>query len=409
MIALTGLLVVQVYWFVKAYNLQEKQFDEKVNLALRELTDQLLKIEADSTSRIPPVTHLAANSYYVDFNNYIYYPSLDSLLRSTFVSHNLLAPFEVTVYEDMSALVTFGNFYKQGVLEAAEATCLARVPPKKTTMDFTITFPDKQANIIGAMGIWIFSALTFLAILILFGIMIIDLSRQKKLAEVKADFINNMTHELQTPITNISIASEVLRKGTGTISEEKAAHYADIIYAENQRLKIQVEQVLQTAMLEKGEIELKKREVNLNAVIEEVVRNFQLRVQSRQGQIKSSLEASQSSVYGDPFHLANIFYSLLDNADKYSLSSPDITITTTNKNNGVLVAIADKGIGISKDVQQYIFDKFYRVAGGDVHDVKGFGMGLTYVREIVRAHQGNVSVSSELNKGSLFELYFHNC
>jgi len=409
LIALTGLLVVQVYWFMNAYTLQERQFDESVNLALRSLTDQLLQMENDSTSRIAPVERTATNAYHVDFNHYINYSSLDSLLKSTFQQYQLLSPFELIVYEDLSNLVTFGNYYKKGVLSDAEATCLARVLPEKTAMDFMITFPDKKADIVGAMGIWIFSAFTFLLILILFGFMIVDLSKQKKLAEVKADFINNMTHELQTPITNISIASEVLRKAAGKINEEKAAHYVDIIYTENQRLKFQVEQVLQTAMLERGEIELKKSEVNLNSVIEEVVRNFQLRVESRHGQIKSRLEARQPLVFGDPFHLTNIFYSLLDNADKYSPANPEITITTTNKNNGILVAIADKGIGISKDIQQYIFDKFYRASQGDVHDVKGFGLGLTYVREIVKAHQGNVSVSSEVNKGSLFELYFQNC
>ncbi|MBA4054352.1 MAG: hypothetical protein C0490_06550 [Marivirga sp.] len=409
LIALIGLLVIQVYWFGNAYSIQEKQFNERVNLALRDLTDQLLKTEKDSTSRITAVSQTATNSFHVDFNRNLSYPMLDSLIKIVFLQHNLLFPFELTVYEDVTNRVTFGNFYKAGVISAGEATCLARVPPDKLAMDFVVTFPYQKTDIVGGMGIWIFSAFTFLLILILFGVMIIDLSKQKKLAEAKADFINNMTHELQTPISNISIASEVLRTATGKISEEKASHYANIIYAENQRLKSQVEQVLQTAMLERGEIQLKKSEVNLNSVLEEVVRNFQMRVQSRKGQIQSRLEAIQPLVFGDAFHLTNIFYSLLDNADKYSPDRPHITITTSNTNNGILIAIADKGIGIKKDVQQLVFDKFYRVSGGNVHDVKGFGLGLTYVREIVRAHEGRVTVSSELDKGCLFELYFQNC
>lgn len=409
LIALTGLLVIQVFWFAKAYSIQEKQFTEKANLALRNLTDQLLEMENDSTSRIAPVNLTSRNSFHIDFNRNLSYPVLDSLIRKTFLQHDLLYPFELTVYEDLTNRVTFGNFYKGGVKSYAEATCLARVPPDQVAMDFVVTFPGKQTDIVGGMGIWIFSAFTFLLILVLFGVMIIDLSKQKKLAEAKADFINNMTHELQTPISNISIASEVLRTATGKLSEEKASHYADIIYTENQRLKSQVEQVLQTAMLEKGEIQLKKSEVNLNSVLEEVVQNFQMRVQSRRGKIQSRLDAIQPVVLGDVFHLTNIFYSLLDNADKYSPDCPDITITTSNTSNGVLVAIADRGIGIKKEVQQFIFDKFYRVSGGNVHDVKGFGLGLTYVREIVKAHDGRVSVSSELDKGCLFELYFQNC
>ena len=406
LIALAGLLTVQINWFVRAYRLQSTQFDEKVNLALRSTTDQLLKMDADSTTRINPVIHKSSNSYHVDINHYIAYTTLDSLIRKTFKEYNLVTPFELTVYENMSNTIAFGNFYKDGVYSDAEATCLSRELPKKTAMDFSVTFPDKQITVVGSLGVWIFSAFTFMLILALFGFMIIDLSKHKKLAEVKADFVNNMTHELQTPISNISIASEVLRKGSTNISGEKAAHYADIIYQESQRLKFQVEQVLQTAMMEKGEIEWQKSEVNLNSIIEEVVRIFQVRIQNRQGQIRSSLNAMQPLILGDRLHLANILYSLLDNADKYSLSAPEITVSTRNADNGILVAVADKGIGISKEVQQYIFDKFYRATSGNVHDVKGFGLGLTYVREVVKAHQGKVSVSSEEHRGSVFELYF---
>jgi two-component system phosphate regulon sensor histidine kinase PhoR len=407
--ALGGLLVVQINWFVRAYGIQARQFDSKINLVLRSISDQLLKMDDDSTSRVKPVIHATSNSYYVDFNRYIVYSSLDSLIRKTFREHDVLLPIELTVYEDMSNTVTFGNFYKEGVSSQGEATCLSRDLPKKTAMDFSITIPDKHMSVIGDLGVWIFSAVAFTLVLVLFGVMIIGLSRDKKLAEVKADFINNMTHELQTPISNISIASEVLRKGSAGLSEEKAVHYADIIYKESQRLRFQVEQVLQTAMMEKGEIEWRKTEVNLNSVIEEVIKIFQVRIQTRQGQIMSKLDALQPQVFGDHLHLANIFYSLLDNADKYSPSTPQITVSTRNADNGILVAIADNGIGINKDVQQYIFDKFYRATSGNVHDVKGFGLGLTYVREVMKAHQGRVSVSSEENRGSVFELYFQNC
>ena len=394
---------------MSAYEFQAHQFDEKVNLALRSTTDQLLKMGEDRTSRINPIISKSSNSYYVDINRYIAYATLDSLIRKTFTDHNVLSPFELTVYENLSNTIAFGNFYKDGASSEAEATCLSRELPAKTAMDFVITFPDKPITIVGNLGVWIFSAFTFLLILVLFGFMIVDLSKHKRLAELKADFINNMTHELQTPISNISIASEVLRKGPTTVTEERASHYADIIYQESQRLKFQVEQVLQTAMMEKGDIEWRKSEVNLNTIIEEVVRIFQVRIQNRQGQIKSRLDALQPLIFGDQAHLANILYSLLDNADKYSPSAPEITVSTRNTDNGILVAIADKGIGISKEVQQYIFDKFYRAASGNIHDVKGFGLGLTYVQEVVKAHQGKVSVSSEENSGSVFELYFQNC
>jgi two-component system phosphate regulon sensor histidine kinase PhoR len=304
--------------------------------------------------------------------------------------------------------IVLGNYYRNGAATAGTPACGGRIATARA-VDFAITFPGKRTDIVGALGLWVFTAFTFVLILVLFGIMIIDLSRQKKLADMKADFINNMTHELQTPITNISIASEVLRTAADHMEGTKALHYANIIHQENQRLKIQVEQVLQTAMMEKGEFELKKNEVNIHSLIEEVIHTFQVRIANRHGQIRSQLEALHPLVYADRFHLANVLYNLLDNAEKYSPAEPEITITTKNKDNGVLIAIADKGIGISNEVQPYVFDKFYRAPSGNVHDVKGFGLGLTYVRRIVDAHQGNVSLWSELSKGSRFELYFHNC
>lgn len=243
----------------------------------------------------------------------------------------------------------------------------------------------------------------------LFAFLVIDLMKQKKLSEIKTDLMNNITHELQTPIANISIASEVLRTGAGRMDEHKSLHYANIIYEENRRLKFQVEQVLQASLFEKGQIALVKTEVDVNALVEEVIRNFQLRIQHRHGQLNCRLEAAKPVVLADAFHLANIFYSLLDNADKYSPDKPDIVITTTNTLSGILIAIADKGIGIRRDVQRYIFDKFYRAGTGNVHDVRGHGLGLTYVKKIVQAHQGKISLTSEPHQGSRFELYFETC
>jgi two-component system, OmpR family, phosphate regulon sensor histidine kinase PhoR len=257
------------------------------------------------------------------------------------------------------------------------------------------------------MNIWIFTAFTFLLILMVFGFLLLDLSKQKKLAEVKADFLNNMTHELQTPIANIAMASEVLRKAE--LDKSKATTYLNIIHEENQRLKFHTEHVLQVARMEKGEITMNKKEIDVNQLIHDVIRKFEVRFQERKGNIVQNLRASKSVLKGDPFHLANIFYNLLDNADKYSPKDPEITITTENKNDGIVISVADKGMGIKREAQKFIFEKFYRASSGDRHDVKGFGLGLTYVYQIVKAHDGEVFVTSEENQGSRFDLYFQNC
>jgi len=231
--------------------------------------------------------------------------------------------------------------------------------------------------------------------------------KQKRLSQVKNDFINNMTHELQTPIANIGMASEVLRAVTPT-DRKKAMRYADIIHEENQRLKFHVEQVLQTAQLAAGKVNLDKREVNVHDLINTVLATFELRLQSRHGKIVKQLQASQVSVTGDPVHLSNVLYNLLDNADKYSPVNPEITISTQNDERGIVISVADKGMGISRDIQKYIFDRFYRAPSGNRHDIKGFGLGLTYVQNIMQAHNGSVTVSSEENKGSRFDLVFQN-
>lgn len=404
--ALAGLLAMQVYWFVSAYSIQEEEFDKRVNLALRNVADQLLLLQNDSVARIHPVKQTASNVYFVELDRTLGYNALDSLLRIEFKKHELYTSFQLAVYEHQSDTLLFGNFYKQGVLKDTDATCLGR-EPVTARMDFSITFPEKRADILGAMKFWIFMAGIFLFILAVFGYMVIDLSRQKKLAEIKADFINNMTHELQTPIANIGMASEVLRAVTPT-DRKKAMRYADIIHEENQRLKFHVEQVLQTAQLAQGKVNLDKKELNIHELINSVLATFELRLQSRQGVIIKQLEASPANVTGDPIHLSNVLYNLLDNADKYSPVSPEITVTTQNHDQGILISVADKGMGINREVQKYIFDRFYRAPTGNRHDIKGFGLGLTYVQSIMHAHNGRVMVSSEENKGSRFDLLFQS-
>jgi two-component system phosphate regulon sensor histidine kinase PhoR len=424
--ALGGLLIVQVYWFVSAYKIEDKQFDNTVNIALRSVADKILKSENDYTTRILPINsvadrifyqenntvlssqikHTSSNSYFVEMRGNSSYMALDSIIKTEFKKHEIFGAYELAIYDHQADSLLVGNFYEHGIFSTDDVTCLRR-EPSRGAMDFSVTFPNRRADIIGSMNIWIFTAFTFLLILIVFGFMIINLSKQKKLAEIKADFLNNMTHELQTPIANIAMASEVLRSANG-IDSEKALRYANIIHDENQRLKAHMEQVLQIAKMEKGEVRMNKQVVDINEVVNEVIRNFEERLQNRKGSIVKKLQASKTILRADPFHLTNIFYNLLDNAEKYSPEQPEIVISTVDKGNGILISVADKGIGISRSAQQFIFDKFYRAPTGNLHDIKGYGLGLTYVYEVVKAHTGNITVISEENKGSRFDLFFDN-
>ena len=228
--------------------------------------------------------------------------------------------------------------------------------------------------------------------------------RQKKISEVKNDFINNMTHEFKTPIATVSLATEALQDDDIKGNKAFVERYVSVIQEENKRLGMQVERVLQIASLDKKDFKLKIEEANLHQIIEKALVNINILVEKRGGSISSQLLASNPIIEADKVHLTNIVYNLLDNANKYSPDAPQINIRTENISTGVILKISDEGIGMSKEASQKIFDKFYRVSTGNVHDVKGFGLGLSYVKNIIDMHHGSINVKSEPGKGSTFKI-----
>ena len=230
--------------------------------------------------------------------------------------------------------------------------------------------------------------------------------RQKKVSEMKTDFINNMTHEFKTPIATISLATDSITNKTVINNEDKIKRFAGIIKQENKRMLNQVEKVLQMARIDKQEFDLKLTSINLNDVVFQASEHSRLKVTKRNGILETNLKADQSIIEGDLTHISNIVHNLLDNAEKYSEDEPSIQISTANGHGGVILSIKDNGIGMTKESQKHIFDKFYRVHTGNRHDVKGFGLGLSYVKALIAAHNGTINVDSELGKGSTFTLFF---
>jgi two-component system phosphate regulon sensor histidine kinase PhoR len=226
--------------------------------------------------------------------------------------------------------------------------------------------------------------------------------RQKKLSDMKTDFINNMTHELKTPIATISIASEMLKDNSISAQAENRNKYAHIIFEENKRLANHVEQVLQIARFEKGELQLNLEDRDIHTIIESTAHRFQLILEELDGTIELNLNAENDVIKVDELHFTNVINNLIDNAIKYNDKVPLIKINTFNISLGIQIEVIDNGIGLSKDDQQKIFEKFYRVGKGNVHDVKGFGLGLSYVQTIVEAHNGKIWVESKLKEGSKF-------
>ena len=270
-----------------------------------------------------------------------------------------------------------------------------------------IYFPNRTTLLLGSVWQALVLSVVFTGVILFcFWYTIRVIYRQKKLSEMKTDFINNMTHEFKTPIATISLAADSIGSPMVVQNPDKIKRFVDIIRQENRRMNSQVERVLQMALIDKKDFQLRLNEVDTHDLIQQAVENFSLQVEKRDGKINTRLEARNAVIQGDATHLASIIHNLLDNANKYSPERPDITVSTRNVPLGLEISVQDRGIGISKEARKQIFDKFYRVPTGNIHDVKGFGLGLSYVKAIVTAHKGFIDVRSEPGKGSCFALTF---
>ncbi len=268
-----------------------------------------------------------------------------------------------------------------------------------------IYFPQRSGYLLRATGMTIIPTIILTALLIgIFVYTIMVIFKQKKLSIIKNDFINNMTHELKTPISTISLASQMLEDGSITNTPKTIEHLSKIINQESKRLSFQVEKVLQMAVFNEGRLKFKFKEFDVNKMISSVAGNFELRVKNKNGTLDVDMKAVNPVIKGDEVHITNVVFNLLDNAMKYSKDFPEIKIMTENKKGFVVISVEDKGIGIAKEHQTQIFDRFYRVPTGNVHNVKGFGLGLSYVKKIVDSHNGSIKVESALNKGTKFSI-----
>jgi two-component system phosphate regulon sensor histidine kinase PhoR len=269
-----------------------------------------------------------------------------------------------------------------------------------------VWFPRERQYVISTMGTMLTtSAILMLLIMLLFSFSINTIYRQKKLSEIKTDFINNMTHELKTPIATISLACEALSDPDMRTGERAISNYVGMIREENKRLGVLVENVLRTSIFEQGQMTLKMQMFDIHQVVLQVIANIEIQIKARNGRIVTRFYAKNSMVRGDQLHITNVVYNLIDNAMKYSEESLMVEIETRDETGFIALSFSDHGIGISKENQRKIFDKLYRVPTGNIHNVKGFGLGLSYVKGVLEKHGGTVDVISELKKGSTFTIH----
>ena len=334
--------------------------------------------------------------------------ALDSLLMQTLKDKGIGADYAYGIFDP------FMNAYHleakeeevEGILTSPHKVNLTPGNVFSQPKFLSIFFPNQSKYLLRTMWLLLtVSAMFILVIIFSFSYTVSTIIRQKKVSEIKNDFINNMTHELKTPISTISLACQALTDPDIKNKEGIVDNYINVIADENKRLAMVVENVLRTAVMDKGELKLKITDLDLNEVVNQVLQNMKIQLERKGGQFITEIQANDALVQADKIHLTNVVFNLVDNALKYTEKIPVIKVGTKDHKNGVVVYVEDNGIGISKENQSKVFDKLYRVPTGNIHNVKGFGLGLSYVKAIVDKHKGWIDLKSELNKGSRFEIF----
>ncbi len=399
-IIILGIIAMQSYWVMNTWNLKEQEFHQSVYIALQRVAKE---IAGQNQTVLPPkelIKKISSNYYVVNVNSDIDAGALEYELVTAFQEQSLNADFEYAIHDCQTTEMVYGDFCQYSDTPINENT-LGNLPQyDEFTYYFGVKFPAQAGYLLSRMQTSVLlTIILFFTIAFFIYSMYIILSQQR-LSEMQKDFINNMTHEFKTPISTIKISADVFLKSEKIKEDTRLNRYASIIKEQNERLNTQVEKVLQIARLERDNFKLKKEEVDLHKILNQTLDSVDLEISSKQGVISTNLTAQNAILSADKLHLTNILYNLIDNAVKYCQKSPEISISTKNIGNAIQLCIADKGIGISKEFQSKVFNKFYRVPTGNVHNVKGFGLGLFYIKNICDAHAWKLQLKSEPNVGT---------
>ena len=427
-LSLSSILLVQLLWVRKTIEIQStstaiqqksdslnlKEFSEQTNLALRNVLNIISSAIEDSSDQYGAIKQLNVNQFKVDIIQELDPYYLETLLKKALYNQNIHEDFTFGIYDCFTNQLTFSKLYKftdDSLYKLVNNNIIgldsARLKLKNDGHYFTVFFPNVQNKLpqnTVFLSPWIYISTIVFLVLIFFGFSLATIIKQKRLSEVITDFINNMTHELKTPIATISLSSEMIMRLETNHDLEKAKKYAGIIFKENKRLETQVERVLNISTLDTENTTLNKKSLDFHELLDEVKDTFDFNQLANGGKILIENNASIFTIQADPIHITNVVYNLLDNAVKYCITKPFISITTKNERNYLVIEIKDNGIGIRKEDLKMIFDKFYRVSTGNIHDIKGFGLGLFYVKLIINEHNGSIDVKSKLGEGSAFTI-----
>ncbi|MBL7138805.1 MAG: HAMP domain-containing histidine kinase [Bacteroidales bacterium] len=400
-VAIIAIFTIQVYWLLKAWNMNEQQLNESISIVLNSVAHKMCLYNQTVPPQENPVNQLTSNYFVVNINSVVDANILEYYLKSEFSRMGLDVDYEYAIYDCHNDKMVYGNYIpsQRGNKNISPSTNLPKY--SEYLYYFGIRFPSIQNTVVSNMTIWLILSAILLALILFFSYSILVIFRQKRFSELQKDFINNMTHEFKTPISSINISADVITHPAITEDPKRLLTYGNIIKQENSRLNTLVEKVLHVARIEKKGFELKQEHVELNELIMPVVENCRSN-SGKEFTVLTELAPDAGTVTADSIHLTNIIYNLVDNASKYGGEHPVITIETYCEKKSIILKISDNGPGIPRSFQKKVFRKFFRIPTGDVHNIKGFGLGLYYVRNTCKAHGWKISLKSEPEKGCSF-------
>ena len=397
-----ALLIIQIRWIVHSIRFEEKVFKKTVTLALNQTVSNLTsnkKIcsamkECISRDSIRLVSQLTSAGIWEKIHD-----AIDNELKS----YDINLDYDLYIVKKGNEnLKTRDQEVRQGVYYSQ---CLQGMI-QTADYELVVRFPGRTRFFTQSTGLMFLSSVALIMLIILsIGFLLRMYQRELRLAENTKELINNISHEFKTPISSIALAANMIRKKRFD-NDDKLQEYAALIFKENRKLQRQVESLLHLAAIERDEFDYNKEKINIHDVVEEAISSVEVFLWEQGGTIKKSLEGDHPEIFADRLHVANAIVNLLSNAIKYSVNEPVITVRTNNSGNHVRIEVEDEGIGIPSKYLKFIFQKYYRVPTGDIHNIKGFGIGLSYVKKVMEAHGGEVLVESVYEKGSIFTLIF---
>lgn len=395
-VLIIGVVVTQIYWVSQALDLRQRQFNQNAHVALQDVAEQLANVSGVMQT-INPVEQLSPEYFLVNTNATTQPDLLEHFIKDSFQKHNLITDFEVGIYDCTTDKMRYGMFLSTKNNVKTSAPTSDWIMTNKYPYYFGVRFPQQETYLAGTINGAVWSSVLVLVAVCFFAYALFVILRQRHLSEVQRNFVNNMTHELQTPISTIRIAADVLNTEAIVKQPDRHRRYVQIVREEILRLQGQVEMVLSMAKAESHNLNLKKEQLNAHSFIESVIVPYE-------GKVRISFEDTNPMVEADAFHFRNMLSNLIDNAIKYSPGVPDVWVRTHSKKHCLVIAVEDKGLGIAPEFQKKVFNKFFRVPDGDLHNVKGSGIGLSYVRQIVKSHHWHLDLRSQLGQGSIFSI-----